>query len=230
MSVSNSRHGKSRQGLSSPLLLFRPVWRLDPYLVGACRASLHVVIGDSAPPLIQQGGEAMELEKAKTIAEKIKAVLEPACERITIAGSIRRRKPYPNDIELLCIPKYIAGADMLDAKIKTMIHFDMLGYRLNKLGSKVYGPKNKLLVHLPSGIGVDIFSTVDECWPVALVVRTGGERTNKEIASRAIERGMRFHAYGRGFTKADGSELVCHSEADVFRAVGVGYREPWERR
>jgi len=172
----------------------------------------------------------MELERAKALAEKIKAVLESSCERIVIAGSIRREKLYPGDIELLCIPKYITGGDMIDAKIKTLIHFKMLGYRLNKLGSKVYGPKNKLLTHLESGIGVDIFSTTEECCSVALVVRTGGERTNKEIASRALERGMRFHAYGRGFTQADGSELICQSEAEVFKAVGLRYLEPWERR
>jgi len=172
----------------------------------------------------------MELERAKAIAEKIKAVLDSSCERIVIAGSIRRQKPDVGDIELLCIPKYIAGVDMLDAKIQTLIHFDMLGYRLNKLGSKVYGPKNKLLAHLPSGIGVDVFSTNELCWPVALVVRTGGKMTNKEIAFQAIERGMRFHAYGRGFTLPDGKgELICHSEADVFKAVGLAYREPWER-
>lgn len=171
----------------------------------------------------------MELERAQAIANNILKILEPACQRVTIAGSIRRCKPYPHDIELLCIPKYVDSVDMLDAKIQTMIYFDMLGYRLNKLGSKVYGPKNKLLVH-PSGIGVDVFSTDHQCWPVALVVRTGGERTNKEIAFRAIERGMRFHAYGKGFTRADGSELICQSEADVFRAVGLAYKEPWERR
>ncbi|KKN87088.1 hypothetical protein LCGC14_0263580 [marine sediment metagenome] len=172
----------------------------------------------------------MELERAKSIAEKIKAVLESSCERIVIAGSIRRQKPDVGDIELLCIPKYIAGVDMLDAKIQTLIHVDMLGYRLNKLGRKVYGPKNKLLVHLPSGIGVDVFSTNELCWAVALVVRTGGKMTNKKIASRAIERGMRFHAYGRGFTLPDGtSELICHSEADVFKAVGLAYSEPRER-
>jgi len=172
----------------------------------------------------------MQLEKARAIAEKIKAILESSCERIVIAGSIRRQKPDVGDLELLCIPKYFAGVDMLDAKIQTMIHFDMLGYRLNKLGSKVYGPKNKLLVHLPSGIGVDVFSTTAECWPVALVVRTGGKSTNQEIATRAIERGMRFHAYGRGFTLPDGGELVCLREVDVFQAVGLRYLDPWERR
>ncbi len=170
----------------------------------------------------------MELDKAKCIAEQIKAVLESSCERIVIAGSIRRQKPYPNDLELLCIPKYVDGVDMLDAKIKTMIYYDMLGYRLNKLGSKVYGAKNKLLVHLPSGIGVDVFSTTAECWPVALFVRTGGKITNKWIATAAIRKGWQFHAYGRGFTTPDG-EIVCHSEHDIFKAVGLTYKEPWER-
>ena len=170
----------------------------------------------------------MELEKAKMIAEKIKAVLEASCQKVTIAGSIRRQKPEVGDIELLAIPKYVDGVDILDAKIKTMIHFDMLGYRLNKLGSKVYGPKNKLLVHLPSGSGVDIFSTDAKCWPVALVVRTGGKTTNKRIATAALRKGCRFHAYGRGFTTPNG-EIICHSEREVFEAVGLPYLEPWER-
>lgn len=172
----------------------------------------------------------MELEKAKVIAEKIKALLESSCERIDIAGSIRRQKPDVGDIELLCIPKYVAGVDMLDAKIQTLIQLNVLDYRLSKLGSRVYGAKNKLMLHVPSGIGVDVFSTTEECWPVALVVRTGGKRTNKEIAYRALERGMSFHAYGRGFTQADGSELICQSEAAVFKAVGLAYLVPWERR
>lgn len=180
----------------------------------------------------------MELEKAKAIAEKLKGLLEAACERINmdgsdqpaiiIAGSLRRLKRDVGDIEFLCIPKYIAGVDMLDAKIKTLLQLDVLHLRRNKLGSKVYGPKNKLLRHVESGIGVDVFSTTEECWPVALVVRTGGEKTNKEIASRALERGMRFHAYGRGFTTPT-KEIICHSEQDVFEAVGLPYKEPWER-
>lgn len=171
----------------------------------------------------------MELEKAKAIAEKIKAVLESSCERIEIAGSIRRLKPDVGDIEVLAIPKYIAGVDMLDAKIETLIQVGVLGYRLNKLGSRVYGPKNKLLLHRESGIGVDVFSTDEVCWPVALVVRTGGARTNKEIATRALERGMRFRAYGDGFDTPNG-HLQCKSEQEVFQAVGLRYLEPSERR
>ncbi len=171
----------------------------------------------------------MELEKAKAIAEELKELLTPTCEQIEIAGSIRRRKPDVGDIELLCIPRFEEGIDLLDRELGCMLN-QVFDYRRNKRGSIVYGPKNKLLLHKPSGIGVDIFSTTEDCWPVALVVRTGGKSTNMEISTRAIERGMRFHAYGRGFTKADASELVCRSEQDVFRAVGLHYLEPWERR
>ena len=169
-----------------------------------------------------------ELEKAKAIAEKIKAVLESSCERVIIAGSIRRQKPEVGDIELLCIPKYFVDVDMLDGKIRTLIHFEMLGYRLNKLGRKVYGPKNKLLVHLPSGIGVDVFSTDERRWPVALVVRTGGKETNKRIATAALRKGWHLKAYGDGFDTPDG-HIHCSTEREVFEAVNLPYREPWER-
>ena len=171
----------------------------------------------------------MELEKAKAIAERIKALLAPACDRIEIAGSIRRRKPDVGDIELLCIPKYVAGVDQLDRELGLLALQGILRHRLNKLGRKVYGPKNKLLLHRESGIGVDIFSTDEQCWPVALVVRTGGKRTNKEIASRALERGMRFRTYGDGFDTPDG-HISCETEEHVFQVVGLRYLQPWERR
>jgi len=47
----------------------------------------------------------MKLEEAQVIAEKTKALLAPYCERIEIAGSIRRKKPDVGDIELVAIPK-----------------------------------------------------------------------------------------------------------------------------
>ncbi len=170
----------------------------------------------------------MELERAKAIAEELKRLLEPACERITIAGSIRRRKPEVGDIELLCIPKYVAEVDQLDREIGALFIRRLLGFRLNKLGSRVYGPKNKLLVHLESGIGADIFSTTEECWPVALVVRTGGKITNQRIATAALRKGYRFHAYGSGFSTPNG-EIVCHSEREVFETAGLPYQAPEER-
>lgn len=170
----------------------------------------------------------MELEKAKAIAEELKGLLEPACEKIVVAGSIRRQKPFVGDVELLCVPIYDNGVDQLDREIGGLVVQRVFGFRRNKLGSRVYGPKNKLMVHLPSGIGVDIFSTTEECWPVSLVVRTGGETTNKRIAMAAIKKGWHLQAYGAGFSTPNG-DIVCKSERDVFEFVDLPYLEPWER-
>ena len=132
------------------------------------------------------------------------------------------------DIELLCIPKFDRGIDLLDRELGTLAVQHILGLRRNKKGFTAYGPKNKLMSHIESGIGVDIFSTDEECWWVSLVVRTGGKVTNTRIATAALRKGYRFHAYGSGFSTPNG-EIVCRSERDVFEAVNLPYREPWRR-
>jgi len=170
----------------------------------------------------------MELKKARAIAEELKALLRRACHRIEVAGSIRRQKPEVGDIELLCIPRVVDGADQLDKVVKTLVAQGQLDYRLNKLGRRTYGPKNKLMVHVPSGIGVDIFTTDEDCWRVSLVVRTGGEITNKRIATAALRKGWHFRAYGDGFDTPDG-HIRCYSEREVFEAVGLPYLPPEKR-
>ena len=170
----------------------------------------------------------MHLEEAKAIAQELKRLLDPTCERIQIAGSIRRQKPVVNDIELLAIPKMIDGVDQLDRELGALFIQRILDFRLNKLGRRVYGEKNKLLVHLDSGIGVDVFSTDAKCWPVALVVRTGGKVTNQRISVVALRKGYRFRAYGDGFDTPNG-HIHCSSEREVFEVVGLPYKEPAER-
>jgi len=171
----------------------------------------------------------VKLEKARAIAEELKELLAPACERVTIAGSTRRRKPDVGDLELLCIPKFNGVVELLDQKLKWLIGTHVLEYRPNSKGSIVYGPKNKLLRHVDSGIGIDIFSTTAECWPVALVVRTGPKESNIAIAMAAQKQGWRLKAYGAGFDTPEGL-IRCESERDVFELVGLPYKKPWERR
>jgi len=102
-----------------------------------------------------------------------------------------------------------------------------LAMRLNKRGSRTYGPKNKLMVHLPSGMAVDIFSSTEENWGMALFVRTGPKEWNIRAMSRLRELGMQGHAYG-GISRSD-SELNCPDEETVFRYLGWSYVPPEER-
>ena len=45
--------------------------------------------------------EGMPQESARETAGALEALLAPACERIEIAGSVRRQKAKPNDIEIM---------------------------------------------------------------------------------------------------------------------------------
>lgn len=155
--------------------------------------------------------------------------LAPSCERIEIAGSLRRQCPLVSDIELLAIPKYQGMIDLLDQTVRRLIWERVLDYRLNKRGSRVYGPSNKLLVFKHTNIALDIFSTDIARWPMSLVIRTGGKDTNLRLATAALALGMRLHACGSGYTLADGSPLVCYSEQDVFSALGLPFLRPEDR-
>jgi len=189
-----------------------------------------------ACPYHRKEGIAMEktrcpLHRAEQVASEVVNLLEPYCERIAVAGSIRRRKPEVGDIEILAIPKYgglSCHVNLLDQEILDLMHRGILDFRLSKRGRRAFGQKNKLMVHLPSGIGVDVFSTSQECWPVALVIRTGGAETNKRIAMAALRKGWHLRAYGSGFSTPQG-DVVCRSERDVFELVGLPYVPPEQR-
>jgi DNA polymerase/3'-5' exonuclease PolX len=47
------------------------------------------------------------LPDAERIAAAIVADLAPYCDRIQVAGSVRRRKEFVGDIELVAIPRYV---------------------------------------------------------------------------------------------------------------------------
>lgn len=46
------------------------------------------------------------LAQARAVADLLVSYLAPACERIEIAGSIRREVPEVKDIELVAIPRW----------------------------------------------------------------------------------------------------------------------------
>lgn len=47
----------------------------------------------------------MTLIDAQALAQSVVFALAPHCERIEIAGSVRRMKAYLDDIDIVCIPR-----------------------------------------------------------------------------------------------------------------------------
>lgn len=182
------------------------------------------------------------LHTAQKIADAIVEHLRPGCERIEIAGSIRRRKPEVGDIEIIYIPRISTAPDPADFfatatinhaehVIDLMQRAGTLAKRPNVNGGTSWGSKIKLALHVESGIGVDLFATNRLCWFNYLVCRTGPAEFNTRIATLAQERGWKWHPFNAGFERlSDGEWFKVASERDVFDFLGLSYLDPWERR
>lgn len=67
----------------------------------------------------------MEHQKAKAIADRLLAQIGPYCERIEIAGSVRRGKPDVHDIEIVAVPKITEMSDMFGNIVATGSEIDV---------------------------------------------------------------------------------------------------------
>jgi DNA polymerase/3'-5' exonuclease PolX len=176
---------------------------------------------------------------AHRVAEELVAELAPRCERIEIAGSLRRGEADIGDIEILFVPcigqVHVPGelfplrGSLVDELLVQWLARGVLTKRFNINGSAAWGALNKLAVHDGSGIPVDLFATTAERWFVSLVARTGSKEMNTMLAGSALRRGMQLHMYGVLEVRATGEQIIPRSEREVFERLGVSYREPAER-
>ena len=160
----------------------------------------------------------MKASDALDIAERIVTALAPACERIEIAGSLRRRRPDVHDIDLVLIPR-----DRVDLLIRLM---NLYGRKPEKIGEKY------VMLKSFDGIQVDLYLATPETWATLLLIRTGSKEHNIKLAQLAQRLGYRLKANGEGIdgpVKGQGAPCIMRSEADIFQTLGLPYREPWER-
>jgi DNA polymerase/3'-5' exonuclease PolX len=181
---------------------------------------------------------------AMFVANAMCRALRPVCDRIQIAGSLRRERPSVGDIEILYVPRFqpvqidffnIRQVNMADTVIKTLLECGIIDRRLNAKGQEMWGEKNKLARHIATGIPVDLFAADEENWWNYLVCRTGPAESNIRVAAAAKAMGWRWNPYGPGFSRggvlAGQTELrQMDSEEDVFRFVNLPYVEPCQRR
>lgn len=172
------------------------------------------------------------------VARDLTVYLAPHCERIIVAGSLRRLKREVGDVEIVFIPRYVQERDGLfdvrqvsqaDRALQRLLDEAVITKRRNSLGSEIWGEKNKLARHTATGMPVDFFSATAETWCNYLVCRTGSAETNTRICMAAQRKGWKWHPYGSGFTDERGRLVRVESEADVFRLAGLEYLGPKDR-
>lgn len=160
----------------------------------------------------------MEYNKALEIAEKTKTLLAPFCERIEIAGSIRRKKPIVKDIEIVAIPKpYDIG--LFESGIATIVN----------QWPKVRGelPCKYTQRILPEGIALDLFFADKENWGLIYAMRTGSsEYSHKVLATEWVKQGYKSI---EGYLCSNGKRIAVPEEKDLFELIGVLYVSPEKR-
>ncbi len=138
---------------------------------------------------------ARPLADMQDAAALIRAELEPYCERIEIAGSVRRWQPRCGDVELVAVPKFGDGGgslfeagppvDMLDRYVRRRLDAGLAAYspRLDKDGRKSIGPRSKRL--LIDGVAVDLFVVLQPSqWGVIFAIRTGSAAFARQFVVR----------------------------------------------
>jgi len=154
----------------------------------------------------------MQLERAKKIAGEVIKRLSPYCSRIEVAGSIRRKRPFPNDIDIVLI-----AADPWN-----------LTHEISGLGV-VTAMGDKLKRVLFNGVQVDIYYATEETWATLLLIRTGSKENNIRLASLAKKRGWHLAASGEGLFNEKGERIAGDSEISIYQALGLAYQKPEER-
>ena len=174
-------------------------------------AGVSGVVEDATPSLLQRR-KRMELERAQKIAAAVVKRLSPYCRRIEVAGSIRRRKPQVNDIDLVLIPN----------DLRTL-HHEIMG-----LG-KVRMSGMKIMRVMVGNVQVDIYIADEDTWATLLLIRTGSVQNNIRLCSLAKKRGWHLAASGDGLFDENGQRVAGDTEESIYGALGLPYQRPEER-
>lgn len=168
----------------------------------------------------------MPLAFARRVAEKVVERLSPHCERIEIAGSIRREKPEVGDVEIVCIPKKFT--DLLGQNLGHCPEFVAAVTRWEGVkGDPEKGRYTQRILPVRDGVKLDLFMTDVKRWGLTMLIRTGSAEFNQKFLKRLDSAGVKM-MNGRLWT-LDLLELPAFEEADVFKAANMKFVEPKAR-
>jgi hypothetical protein len=193
----------------------------------------------------------MLLETAQRLYTDLHTALAGHCARFEIAGSVRRLKPEPKDIEVVAIPlvgeytvRNLFGEDQ---RVIAINHLDDALAILFAAGAWSIGDRNgpnwKRLQHIDGEV-CDLFITNSAHWAYTYAIRTGPGDFSIALVKRAHALKMFFkdgllHNHPPQFH--DGHALPCPlgarcrqllelcEEPDLFAALRMPYLTPQQR-
>lgn len=155
----------------------------------------------------------MELATAREIAQEITDKLRPYCDRLEVAGSIRRGKAQVRDVDLVLIPGN-------QGRLAMFLH--TFGASMNCAGQKV-------VRRMYRGVQVDIYIATPATWATLLLIRTGSREHNIYLCTMAKNKGWKLKADGSGLFNVSGERIAGDTEQSIFSALGLPYVPAGER-
>lgn len=156
----------------------------------------------------------MNYAEIKPIADYHLERFRPFCDRIEIAGSIRRKSRECGDIEIVYTPNKKRQWEMYDIiTCMRKVKGDAFGKYTQRIDS--------------NGVKLDIFQARPENWGLILAIRTGSADFSKALASEWVRKG---HHSKEGMLRNKRGEMIpMPEEVCLFELLGMDYIEP-ERR
>ena len=159
-----------------------------------------------------QSGRRHKLAEVEDIAASYVAYLQAVSgvERVTVAGSFRRRKETIGDLDILVTCKKASPV------VSRFVSYEQVSQVLSQ-GS------TRSTVLLDSGIQVDLRVVPEASYGAALYYFTGSKAHNVAVRGLAAKKGFKVNEYGvfKGERRVAGQ-----SEEELFRKLGLRYIEP----
>jgi len=160
------------------------------------------------------------------IAHGLLTELKPYCERIEIAGSLRRERPLIGDVEIVAIPKWQETLDLFGMSTDHCYSLVDQWLEENKIKPTKNGPKYKSFMW--QGVKIDLFLVTPETWGCQFLIRTGSADFSHDLVTVCQRWGFRFDG-GRLFGTMSNTPLNTPEERDVFNAMGFETISPLSR-
>jgi DNA polymerase (family X) len=180
------------------------------------------------------------LASAEKVATRIRTELLDYCERIEIAGSIRRQRPHVGDLDLVLLTRE-GARPALEKRLQRNPDTRILRN----------GRENMALV-LANGMQVDLFfatAAVNDLagyvpgnFGMRLLAMTGSKEHNIFLTDEARKRGYHFHPYkglmrggyyaplaAGGREYRSGEVFAAEEELTILKELGLGWVPPEQR-
>lgn len=169
----------------------------------------------------------LALSPAQKLAEKVLEILSPACLKIEVAGSIRRGVAEVGDIDLVCLPRDGAQAELAYLFRECAMQGGMM----------LDGGMAKRCVLRKNGVQCDLWiahHTIPDLlaplpcnYGAMLLTYTGSVAHNIKLVERAKSMGMTFKP-GHGVIEESGA-VHSVTEEEIFSALKMEFVKPEDR-